>query len=707
MIAEIFREPGAVLAAVPVAALTLLVVVTGAGLAVLRGLATDRRALLRLAPLLLALTGGAAAVWVRTQGGLAGPAPQLAVIAAVLALLAWHVVLDPDAGATATSHQPASGGGWSAGALVAAVLLATFALGWHLRTFAGSTLVWEAPVTTGFGEAFFAHTSTLGYAVHTLVWNEGLVSNGNASLLYGAPTYALLTHAGFSTLSLRLFAALWALLLVPALWVFARRHFGPAAAAVTALVASANTYVVFYGKYGTSLSATVLACVVAAIAVGELVAPGGAVWWRGLVAGAALYLATLGYSPGRLVVIALLASLVPAVVRARRGHRQALAAIAALAVVATAVVAAERAAGGQHTFLHARGEQLFTILAEPDYVRDYLTHDSAAFNAFARWARNAGLTRLLPTAQELAAVPREGPFQPSPAQRFEVAFKVLVETLPQCYRLLSPLTMASPGHQSIFDDPPAIKAYFAPLAAFTLLGFVVSLRRARQWGHAVLLAWFVVTVFPVLLTTRFDAHRTVLLAVPLCAWTALGAVETGRALTRLGVQRAARSALGVSLGTLLLFGTWSIVVRQDTDDGVETKLLDIVADVPGPVVVGALIDVRQRTWIELGLLERTHCGRAAEGRMLDGTLREELARPESSWPQDLLDRTAEVCAHATLVLAPADSYRAAVDRLEGRGLRTRELRRPGLALWLVHEDDNPDAPSIHPCPTRNVAAEDP
>ncbi len=701
MIAEIFREPGAVLAGVPVAALTFLVVVTGAGLAVLCGLATDRPALRRLAPLLLALTGGTAAVWARTHGGLAGPASQLAVTAAILALLAWHAALDPDAGATVTSRQPVSGGGWSAGALVVAVLLATFALGWRLRTFAGSTLVWEAPVTTGFGAAFYAHTGTLGYAARTLLWNEGLVSNGDASFLYGAPTYALLTHAGFSTLSLRLFAALWALLLVPALWLFARRHFGPTAAAVTALVASANTYVIFYGKYGTSLSATVLACVVAALAVGELAAPGGAAWWRGLVAGVALYVATLGYSPGRLVVIALLASLVPSAVRAWRDRRRsALAAFAVLAAVAIGVTSAQYAAGGQRTFLHARGEQLFTILAETDYVRDYLTQDSAAFDAFARWAKGAGLTRLVPTAAELATVPREGPFQPSPAQRFEVAFKVLAETLPQCYRLLSPFSMASPGSQSIFEDPPAIKAYFAPFAALTLLGFVVSLRRARQWGHAVLLAWFAITVLPVLLTTRCDAHRTVLLAVPLCVWTAIGTGEAGRALARLGVRPAPRVALGASLGVLLLIGTGAVVLRRHTDDGIQRRLLDAVGRLPGPVVVGALIDVRQRTWIELGLLERTRRDRAAEGRMLDPGLREELARPEGSWPPELLDRTSEVCAHAALVLAPAGSYRTAVNRLEGRGLRARELRLPELSAWLVPRQEIPPAAGAAPSSPR-------
>jgi hypothetical protein len=121
--------------------------------------------------------------------------------------------------------------------------------------------------------------------------------------------------------------------------------------------------------------------------------------------------------------------------------------------------------------------------------------------------------------------------------------------------------------------------------------------------------------------------------------------------------------------------------------------------VPGPVVVGALIDHRQRAWIELGLLERTRRDRGAEGHMLDAELREDLAHPEESWPNDLLDRVQSVCANSTLILAPEDAYRTAVDRLRSRGLQARELREGELSMWLIPRQTIGAAPPIAPAST--------
>jgi hypothetical protein len=694
VIAGIAQDPGTLLARVPVADLVLLVVVIGVGLSVARALGTARRELGRSIALMVALIVGTAAVWARSHGALTTVTSQLLVLAVLVALLAVHVALDrrdahgaPGQGvaledhSTSTSPQPRLPWRWC---VLAALLLAGALLSWRLATFASSTLVWESPVTEGFGEAFHANVSAAAYALHTLVWNEGLVSNGQDSLLYGAPTYALMRGLGFSTLSLRACAALAALIFVFAMWAFARRHFGDTVGAATALVTALSTYTVFYGKYGTSLAATLLLCTVAAVAVGTLVRADTPAWWLGPLAGLTLFLATLQYSTGRLVVVVLLLSVIPPLMAAiRRWRWRFLVSSIGLGILVAGAVLVQYNLGGQRFFFHARGEQLFTMLEQPDYVRDFLTRDVPAYTAVKGWAVRLGFFRDLPNAAQRSRDGRLNPGQLSAADKFEVAFKIIAVTLPQCNRLLSPFEMIDSTEQRIFDDPPPIKPYFAPLAAFTLLGIAISVRNFWKWEHAVLLAWFAITVLPVLLTTRLDAHRIVLSVVPLFVWNALGLVEAGHAMGRLGVSSRARAALGWTLAALLLIGTGSVVLHQEVDRGEQRRVLAAADRVSGPVVVGALIDHRQRAWIELGLLERTRRDRAAEGRMLNASLREDLAHPEESWPADLLNRAQAVCAYSTLILAPADAYETAVDRLRQRGFRPRLLTQDDLSMWLI------------------------
>jgi 4-amino-4-deoxy-L-arabinose transferase-like glycosyltransferase len=685
--------PAELLLRVPVADLVLLAVVIGAGLSIARGFVTARRGLARSLPLIAALVFGTAAVWARSRGALAALGSQLEALSFLAVLLGLHLAFAEGGADTRASSAPFEGFGKAGGSrprtawdvcLPVALLLAGTLLFWRLPTFASSTLVWESPVTEGFGNAFHSRVGIAAYAVRQLTWNDGLVSNGQDSLLYGAPTYALMRTLGFSTLSLRIFAVIAALLFVVAVWALARRHFGAAVGGVAAIVVALNTYTIFYGKYGTSLAATLLLCTVAAVAAGLLVRAESPPWWLGPAAGLALFVATLHYSTGRLVIVVILLSLVPSIIRAAvRRLRRPLVAFAGFAIVLAGILSAQLAVRAQHFFFHARGEQLLTMLDQPDYVRDFLTRDVPAFTRLKAWAVRAGLVRDVPNAAQRAPDGWVSPERLSTFDKFEVAFKILAVTVPQCNRLLSPFAMIDGSQQGIFDDPPPIKPYFAPLAAFTLLGLALSVRRFWRWEHAVLLAWFAITVIPVLLTTRFDAHRIVLSVVPLILWTALGAFEAGRVMGRLGVPRVARAVLGCTLAALLLVGTASVVLRQEVDRGEQRRVLEACELLPGSVVVGALIDHRQRAWIELGLLERARRNRAAEGLMLDASLREDLAHPEDSWPADLLDRTQAVCARATLILAPAADYRTAAERLRERGIRVRELRQGDLVLWLI------------------------
>ena len=71
-------------------------------------------------------------------------------------------------------------------------------------------MVWEPSVTEGFAEAFYQGKTVPQYFLDCLAWNNGLVSNGHLTLLYGVLTYGLWAVRGVSPLTLRLIAAILA-----------------------------------------------------------------------------------------------------------------------------------------------------------------------------------------------------------------------------------------------------------------------------------------------------------------------------------------------------------------------------------------------------------------------------------------------------------------------------------------------------------------
>jgi len=121
---------------------------------------------------------------------------------------------------------------------------------------------------------------------------------------------------------------------------------------------------------------------------------------------------------------------------------------------------------------------------------------------------------------------------------------MLGTTVPQYTQLLAPL------RQLPFSDGTTIthpRLYFAPLVLFVVWGCLNSLTRLSSWRHLSLLAWFGGSSVAVLLTTRADAHRLMLLTVPLTLWAALGLREAVHVLRRAGVGRAVRHAMAVAL----------------------------------------------------------------------------------------------------------------------------------------------------------------
>ena len=590
---------------------------------------------------------------------------RAALIAAALGALVVDLRRDAAEPTTATMIGGGRCRAWAGhGYLVAAIGMASLLLFWRLGTYAGSLLIWEESVINGFADAFRAGQGVWAYARERFLWDNGLLSAGNTSLFYGAPTYALFHVAGFSPWTLRCLAAVATLLSVAVCYLAMRRVFDRGIAVAASVLLSVNTSVLFYGRYGTSAAGTLLAVLLALWATWAFLASERQAWWLGPACGAALYLATLQYSPARLVVLVLLVFTPAAiVVQWRRFSWRRAAGLLGLVVVLATVWRIEGRFDRQGDFLAARGEQVVTFLEHRDYIREFLGREIE-------------------------------PGMLTPFDKIELVTRVLETTVPEYLRLTLPAVNPAPPGALITVDPPPLPLYFAPLVVFVLWGLGMSLVRWRFWPYACVLSWAGATSLPLLLTTRVDAHRVALLVIPVCVWGALGIDRAVQVLDRSGVPRSVQHGLGWLLLAMVVwadlnllyaspartqsafpyalhFGRYPVLHRPVTADALAA---DIEA-IPGPVAVGMILDPRDRGWIQLALLQRMWLDPQRTSSVLPEGLVNDLRTGVVH--SETAARVASVAHKETVLLAPAAFFPDLAAVLEPRGLRvTRHGRAP-------------------------------
>ncbi|MCG3192645.1 MAG: hypothetical protein DIJKHBIC_01892 [Thermoanaerobaculia bacterium] len=382
------------------------------------------------------------------------------------------------------------------------VLTGTFLLA-NLRTYSGALLVWEPAVLEGLEDAFLARQSIPSYLLKTLTWDDGLVSKGDWSLLYGAPAYALLTTLGFNAVSLRLPAVIAALLTLAAAGWLGRRLLGPGGALALASVLALSPGFLYYGRYGTSLAATTLTVLLAAGLTILFLEATDRYLPRALLLAASMALATLHYAPGRLAVLFLVFFLPVGVLLGPREERAAkFRALAVLVLCLAAFWGAQKLAGRSQSFLMARGEQVFNFFTDPTYISGYLGRAVA-------------------------------PDKLTAADKLTIAKNVAFGRLPELVRVLSPsLTPAQPM-DLIGSDPPRVPFLPLPLLLLALVGFARSMRHPLKPRHLIPVGVVIALSGPVLLTTRVDAHRLSLMVIPIGLWAAEAAVVLWHSLPRL------------------------------------------------------------------------------------------------------------------------------------------------------------------------------
>lgn len=531
---------------------------------------------------------------------------------------------------------------------VAAVLLFD-----HLGDYAGTLVHWESPVVAdGFAEAFRANTGLLEYARERTLWDNGILSRGDTSLFFGLPTYALLRWFGFHTWTLRVMSVVATLLTIWLFYVFGRRFFSPRVGVAAAVFFALSSPAMYYGRYGSSIAGTLLAVMLALYAVWAFLDRPRAAWWLGAVCALALYVATLQYAPARLFVLFTLAYLPLALALNRAALRwQSLIGLLLIAVAAFGVYRYQQVHHTDGFLLHARGEQFFDFVENPNSIQAL-----AGINA--------------------SDIPRDAPDW---RKGIMIMRRLLAVTVPQCLQLIAPRPAVRGGGRIVLFDPPDMPLYFAPLLLLIALGIAFSLPRWRSWRHLFLLAFPVAYAVPLLLTNRVDMHRGILLLIPVTLWAALGAREVARMMSRATVPRSVQFLAVLPVAVALVYADVVLRYPYAFPDATTAKALnDHLAAIPGSVALGLVFDHRDRNWVELQLLERrrTHPddrSLVAPDAMVNA-LRADRGGPRPAG----LEQAEQLARRGTLILGPSQYFRGVVGLLQERGLRAAEERIAGV-----------------------------
>jgi hypothetical protein len=360
----------------------------------------------------------------------------------------------------------------------------------RLGQIAGSLLTWEGEVLAGFsrwqqeGRTFFDILRSV------LRWDDGLMSSGNHSLLYGAPTFLLLNEEGFSGFNLRIMALL--ALVLGALGICALLDYlgGWKAALVGVVFYLLSPIVNYYGVYGTSQMAAIAGCIWSYYFLFRIIDSSKPCFSEGAALGFCLCVTTLHYSPERIVVlgIALVAFGKFVTLFPRRQWRG----FAGFVCVVAFFLAYQFQTGAYRSFAHARGEQLLTFLAE----RGQLKH----------------FDNKLSDEQARALSPGE------------VVRTVLTVTSAQLGEIMRPVSVLEwePNGMQEVGDPPRLPFVLLELLPFALAGLLLLDRKRLSWRRMALLAPVVMVLSVVLLTTRVDQHRLAILVVPFLVLAAVG-----------------------------------------------------------------------------------------------------------------------------------------------------------------------------------------
>jgi hypothetical protein len=553
---------------------------------------------------------------------------------------------------------------WAGVALAVALLFLVADLGGY----AGALMVWEPESSLGLVEAYENHESIHSFAAKRMLWDQGVVSAGHHSLLYGTGTYALWQLVGVSTTTLRLMSVLLAIACLPIAYIVGRETGSSRVATAAAVVMAINPIIIFYGRYGTSLAATFFSVLLMLWSFQRLSDPTGQRMWIGLVAGAAAFLATLAYSPARVVTAAVVVTTIAIGLWnwPRLAPRRRLAFGLLVATLAVCWLAQERAETADN-FVNANHEQVFSFA--PEQVREFFGEEMDA----------SQLTR---------------------QQRRIMAGNVFKRTLADYRSVLSFFFDPSPSAIDVLlEDPPPLPLTQGPLLLFALWGFVNSLAHMRRGWPLLLLAFLAATTLPLLLTTRVDIHRLSVAIVPITVWVAIGVVAAGRVARACGLSATTRHSMAAIFIVLAASSNSRFLFFSGPTDRSHLKdnILTEIAESPFPVALALEGDYSLASEFRLDLLDRETNDCVLPERVVIGL------RPGPEFEPYALALTQEKLHCSSLVLAPREAFQDLAALLQERGASVQSTGDMITGLWRVDPIDERGRRVIEVLPRHPVA----
>lgn len=402
-------------------------------------------------------------------------------------------------------------------------------------------LPWECESILLFYRGFALKSTFEEYALTSALANPGVLSASGNSLMYGVPTYYALHKIGWSVFTVRAMAYLLGLLALIPGYFFARRLFNPNVALLFIMLLATNTHTIFYMGYGVSSTATLFGVLFAlALSVATIQARWAHRYILAVLAGVALFAACFNYSPAKIVVVitlgALLMYAVGSLIGSGASPRSAVAALLVITVT-LGLFGMERRINPSADFGSARGEQAFILMRHKDQIIQYL-------------GDRPEICSLDPATMPL-----------STRIRFLVA--VAKERVPEFVRIYNPMNGIHALYPKGSFDAIGMSPYPIGLFPALTLGFVALIMSAGYLRSAFTLALMFGGLAPLLLTTRFDTHRSYFLLIPVLMCIAYGLWLPLRRLRGGFVRETLGALFSLAFAAALIAHSWFFMAQRD------------------------------------------------------------------------------------------------------------------------------------------------
>jgi 4-amino-4-deoxy-L-arabinose transferase-like glycosyltransferase len=607
---------------------------------------------------------GATALFVAPRGWL--PIPALAFMTlTTIAGFGWHAFSNQRNGMDRPAEESVARHRTWLWIGVASILTTLFLFA-DLGGYSGTLLNWEPESMRGLVEASKNDVSWMRFAVLRLLWGEGLVSTGHDSLLFGSGTYALWKLVRVSPTTLRLMAALLAVACLPAVYRVGKTVGDRRVATAAVVVIAVNPVLLFYGRYGVSLTATLFSVLLLLWIFLRLMDPASDGWRYGLAAAGSAFLATLGYATGRVVTVAVVATTLLFGAREwRRLERDRRRMFLVLVIALAAVWLAQSAFDRSREFINVNSEHVMMTNIRPEWVEYLLGEDVDS----TRLTLNE---RLLMTQKVMSAGLAD-------VQKI-LSFQFLHSTKPWL---------------AVGGDPPEFPLAQGPVFLFALWGLSLSLAAWRRRWPLLLAAALAAATLPLLLTNRVDVHRLSLAVLPIIVWAAMGLAEASRVLLACRVSPVVANIVAAILLMLIVVdnSTFLFSAQPPQPSPLVSALRSEIESARKDVVVGIAEDFRCEAEVELILLEWQRADGSNRGELLWQESVRSLT-DESGPDPNTIARIEGMLHHATVILAPRQDFDATIDGLRARGMSARPVGDERTGLWRMDQLPRGKIPDI-------------